>query len=95
MMKKYVVSTLLIIILSLFLIILLFGGYKEMSETNQDQSTGIKGSFKQVQSGLPVNWILYTPKTVPTGDFDLILDTAELSLSTLEQITCFIQVFCH
>jgi hypothetical protein len=37
----------------------------------------MNGSFEVTESGLPVNWLLYTPKTVPTGDFDLVIDTTE------------------
>jgi len=47
-----------------------------MSETIYDESAGINGSFEIVKSGLPVNWLLFTPKTVETGDFDLIIDSS-------------------
>ena len=52
-------------------------GCTEMSESVRDGSAGRNGSFEFTQSGLPVNWILYTPKTIPTGDYELIIDTTE------------------
>ncbi len=53
----------------------LFSGCTRMSETIRDQSAGMNGGFEIVASGLPVNWLLYTPGTIPTGDYDLIIDT--------------------
>jgi hypothetical protein len=49
----------------------------KMSETIHDDTAGTNGSFEVAQSGLPVNWLMYTPKTVPNADFDIVLDTAE------------------
>ena len=37
----------------------------------------MNGSFEVLESGLPVNWSIYTPKTIPTGDYDLVIDTSE------------------
>ena len=48
-----------------------------MSEMIMDKSAGMNGSFEYTKSGYPVNWLLYTPNTVPTGDFEIIMDTAE------------------
>ncbi|MBN1791505.1 MAG: hypothetical protein JW830_13470 [Bacteroidales bacterium] len=59
----------------LFLIIASFTGCTRMSEQIPDSSAGMNGSFEYTQSGLPVNWLLYTPNTVPSGDFDIIIDT--------------------
>jgi len=53
------------------------GGCTRMSEGVLDESVGMNGSFEVTESGLPVNWLVYTPKTVPTGDFDIIIDTLE------------------
>ena len=47
------------------------------SESVLDPSVGINGGFETVRSGLPVNWLLYTPKTVREGDFDIVIDTVE------------------
>ena len=55
----------------------LLGGCSKMSETVRDEAAGLNGSFEVTQAGLPVNWLLYTPATVPTGDYELIVDTAE------------------
>lgn len=54
--------------------ILLYGCTK-MSETIRDESAGINGGFEVVKSGLPVNWLFYTAETIPTGEYDLIIDT--------------------
>ena len=53
-------------------------GCSKMSETIRDEDAGMNGSFEWTKSGLPVNWLLYTPNTVPTGDFDLIIDQTEV-----------------
>ena len=54
-----------------------FSGCTWMSEEIRDKTAGINGSFEITKSGLPVNWLVYTPKTVPAGDFDIIIDTTE------------------
>jgi len=57
--------------------ILLFNGCNQMSEIVTDEQAGMNGSFEYSKAGLPVNWGLYTPNTVPEGDFDIITDTTE------------------
>ena len=57
--------------------VLLSAGCTKMSESVLDESTGMNGGFEVTESGLPVNWLVYTPRTVPTGDFDVVIDTAE------------------
>ena len=52
-------------------------GCIKRSESVLDESAGMNGGFEITQSGLPVNWLVYTPKTIPTGDYDLIIDTVE------------------
>jgi carbohydrate binding protein with CBM4/9 domain len=52
-------------------------GCNRTSESVLDESAGMNGGFEITRSGLPVNWVVYTPKTLPTGDYDLIIDTAE------------------
>ena len=47
------------------------------SECFRDKSAGINGSFEIVREGLPVNWLVYSPKTIPNSDFDIIIDTKE------------------
>jgi hypothetical protein len=66
--------------LVIFLIIVFNGCdkiFKPMSERVEDKQAGMNGSFEHVISGLPSNWLLYTPKTVPEGDFELVIDTTE------------------
>ncbi|PIP54539.1 MAG: hypothetical protein COX07_04790 [Bacteroidetes bacterium CG23_combo_of_CG06-09_8_20_14_all_32_9] len=45
-----------------------------MSEKITDKSAGLNGGFEVFQNGLPVNWLMYTSKTVPNSDFKIILD---------------------
>ena len=52
-------------------------GCNKMSESVLDESAGMNGGFEITRSGLPVNWLVYTPKTIPTGDYNLIIDTVE------------------
>ena len=49
----------------------------KMSETVADKSAGVNGSFEYTKSSFPVNWLLYTEKTVESGDFDILIDTDE------------------
>jgi hypothetical protein len=49
----------------------------KFSETIEDDTVGVNGSFEVTESGLPVNWLIYSPKTIPEGDYDLIVDTSE------------------
>lgn len=47
-----------------------------MSVLIEDKSKGFNGSFEHSQSQLPVNWQIYNSETVPSGDFDIILDNS-------------------
>ena len=49
-----------------------------MSEHYPSAHAGLNGGFEGTQSGYPVNWMLYTPKTVPGADFDLLMDEGEV-----------------
>lgn len=49
----------------------------EKSETVRDEYAGMNGGFEVTRSGVPVNWIVYTPKTIPDGDYDLVVDSAD------------------
>jgi hypothetical protein len=60
-----------------FIILILLSGCTQMSEVTNDKKAGLNGSFEITKSGLPVNWLVYTPKTIPEGDYDLIIDTTE------------------
>jgi len=74
-MKKTMFETGVVVIVLVAGILLC--GCARMSETVLDQSAGMNGGFEVSESGLPVNWLVYTPKTIPTGDYDLIIDTVE------------------
>lgn len=52
-------------------------GCQQMSERVEDRSLGMNGGFEHVSSALPVNWLVYTPETVPTGSFAIDVDTVE------------------
>lgn len=58
-------------------IAILLAGCRPLSESVIDESAGFNGGFEVTQNGLPVNWLVYTPRTIPTGDYDLIIDTVE------------------
>ena len=65
------------IILKTYSIIVLFvmlTGCNQMSETVTKPSAGVNGGFENTKNGLPVNWLMYTPKTVPDADFVIELD---------------------
>jgi hypothetical protein len=53
----------------------MFGGQR--SELVTDQSAGLNGGFEVVRSGVPVNWLVYSPRTIPTGEYQLVADTSE------------------
>jgi hypothetical protein len=75
---KTVIKIIRFIILALSIITtVLLDGCTPFSESITDKSAGMNGSFEHTKNGLPVNWLLYTPKTVGTGDFDIIIDTTE------------------
>lgn len=59
------------LLLSLFLIIT---ACQEMSEKETDKSAGLNGGFEISKNDLPVNWLIYSPNTVPNADFKIGLD---------------------
>ena len=64
-----------ILILSTLLIALaIINGCANMSEIVTDRSAGLNGSFEVTKSGLPVNWHIYSPGTIPSGNYKLIFD---------------------
>ena len=78
-MKKILLATGSVVgILAVLLILatVLLGGNK-FSESVRDKTAGMNGSFEVTKSGLPVNWLVYTRETIKTGDYDLIIDTAD------------------
>jgi uncharacterized protein (TIGR03067 family) len=48
-----------------------------MSEYVEFKPAGLNGSFEVTKFGLPVNWGVYTPRTVPNGDFDIVVDKTD------------------
>lgn len=62
------------IIASQFLPLLILTGCNQMSEMKQDSDAGMNGGFEITDSGLPVNWLCYTEKTVKDGEFTITSD---------------------
>ena len=56
-------------------IIGILSGCQQFSEHEEDKSAGLNGGFEISRNDLPVNWLMYTPNTVPNSDFDIVLDT--------------------
>ena len=57
-------------------------GCCKTSEQISDPSVGMNGGFEHTQSGLPVNWIVYSPATLPTGSYELIFDREDFKEGT-------------
>ena len=57
-------------------LVLIIAGCKQFSEKVVDQSAGLNGGFEVSKNNLPVNWLMYTPKTVSNADFVIVLDTS-------------------
>ncbi len=60
--------------ITLMLTLLALTGCMQMSEKETDESAGINGGFEVAKNGLPVNWLMYTPNTVPNSDFKITFD---------------------
>ena len=54
---------------------MMFGSCRKLSEQVKDESAGLNGGFEVAQNGIPVNWWIYSPNTVPDADFKIVLDT--------------------
>jgi len=52
-------------------------GCTPLSEHVEDPSAGWNGGFEQARDGLPANWLVYSPRTVPEGSFDVRLDSED------------------
>jgi hypothetical protein len=46
-------------------------------ESAREASTDFNGGFEHVESGLPTDWLVYSPKTIPTGKYELSFDHAD------------------
>ena len=49
-------------------------GCVQMSESKIDPAAGLNGGFEVTKNGLPVNWLMYTPNTVPNAQFEIVMD---------------------
>jgi hypothetical protein len=49
-------------------------GCSPLSESIPRPEVGLNGGFEISEQGKPVNWLLYTPSTVPDAEFKLDLD---------------------
>ena len=54
--------------------VLILAGCYQASEKETNSSVGLNGGFEVFKNGLPVNWIIYSPKTVSEADFEIVLD---------------------
>jgi hypothetical protein len=64
-------------VLTLLISLMIATACNRMSEMISDPDAGMNGSFEIAQKELPVNWMLYTPNTVPEGEFNILLDDRE------------------
>lgn len=48
-----------------------------MSEQVRDASAWTNGGFEVTRSDLPVNWLVYSPATIPTGRYELVFDDVD------------------
>jgi len=58
--------------------VIVVSGCRPMSEVRTRADAGLNGGFEVVVDGLPANWSMYSPATIPTGDYDLVSDTVEV-----------------
>lgn len=58
-----------------FNMIIVLSGCMQMSESEKDPEASLNGGFEVSRNGLPVNWNMYTPNTVPKSDFKIVMDT--------------------
>lgn len=63
--------------LGLISILILIWACNSMSEQILEETAGLNGGFETAQNGLPVNWLMYTPNTVPESNFKILLDTID------------------
>ena len=49
-------------------------GCQPLSEKVTDATVGLNGGFEADRNGLPVNWLMYTPRTVDDAEFAIVLD---------------------
>ncbi|MFT7677438.1 MAG: hypothetical protein ACI8QC_001416 [Planctomycetota bacterium] len=57
--------------------VLLLAACSPLSEQAKDPAIGRNGGFEAVRDELPVNWLVYTPGTIPRGSYTLSFDSAD------------------
>ncbi len=77
MKTKQLVSKTMILIMSSSLFLGLMSCSIQMSESKFNPTIGNNGNFEFVEENLPINWMVYTPKTVKNGDFKIAFDQAD------------------
>lgn len=70
-LTRSVVST------SIVLTLLVAAACTPMSNHAEDATAGMNGGFEFTDRGLPVNWLVYCPETIPEGTYDLSFDRTE------------------
>jgi len=68
---KIIAKTKLLLLLCLTVFL---GECIELNEVMADEKDDLNGGFEKSENGLPINWVMYTPNTVPDADFKIILD---------------------
>jgi hypothetical protein len=74
MLRKKIVS-LILITLTISIAFYFMSCLKPLSESYTDETAGFNGGFETLQKNLPVNWMMYTPKTVSSSEFELSMDS--------------------
>lgn len=72
MKKQEIIIKTHYLLIHAFMLILV--GCNQYSEKQTDTSAGLNGGFEISKNNLPVNWLMYTPNTVPNADFKIVLD---------------------
>jgi hypothetical protein len=62
---------------SILLAMLVWPGCARMSESIRKPSVGVNGGFEYTESGLPINWLVYSPSTIPTRKYELSFDKVD------------------
>lgn len=57
-------------------------GCQQFNENETNESAGLNGGFEISSNNLPVNWLMYTPNTVPNAEFEIILDKTDFKEGT-------------
>ena len=64
----------LLIFTSIFVACNPFSKSNLLSDSTSEKIIGINGGFEEVKDNLPLNWLIYSPKTIPKADFKITLD---------------------